>query len=234
MPEPPPTRPDLELPPSPSDHPLDRLRDLAFALNLSPGRILAALAALAALGAVLGTGWLLTRAPAPPAEESLPHVATIPESVPSTTLPRAAAHAAGGVVAPGLYLLEPGARVADLVDAAGGLVGDADTDRINLAALVDDGARVYVPRVGETDIPAVVGVSTPTDAASGSGPAALVDVNTAGLDELDTLPGVGPATATAIIEHRDRAGPFGSVDDLIAVRGIGEAKLADLRDLVSV
>ena len=120
--------------------------------------------------------------------------------VPSTTGP-VVAHAAGAVVTPGLYELPPGSRVSDLVQAAGGPAPDADLDRVNLAEPVPDGARVYVPHRGEATPPPALppsggsaGVTTP----GGGGPPAMVDINTATAEELDSLPGVGPATAAAI------------------------------------
>jgi competence protein ComEA len=125
--------------------------------------------------------------------------------------------------------------VADLLAAAGGALPDAELDRVNLAAPLVDGAQVRFPRAGEPEpLPAPVGSAPAGAAGGGAAHAGPVDLNTATSDELDTLPGVGPATAAAIIEHRERNGPFQSVDDLLDVPGIGEAKLAQLRDLVSV
>jgi competence protein ComEA len=151
-------------------------------------------------------------------------------------------HAAGAIGRPGLYRLPPGSRVGDLIEAAGGLSADADADRLNLAGVLADGVRVYVPRVGE----AMPGAPVGADAAPGSpgvgsgdtgGPdtptASSVDLNTATAEQLDELPGIGPATAAAILDHRQRHGPFGSVDELLDVRGIGPAKLEALRDLVT-
>lgn len=164
---------------------------------------------------------------------------TGPSRDPGTTVPAVVqVHAAGAVVAPGVHRLPAGARVADLVAAAGGLAPDADVDRVNLAALLVDGSRVYVPRRGEVAVPDV-----PSGSGSGGGsgaggattvPKGPVDINRATVDELDTLPGVGPTTAQAIIDHRNRNGPFRSVEDLGKVRGIGPAKLAELRPLVTV
>ncbi len=145
--------------------------------------------------------------------------------------------AAGAVVRPGVYHLPAGSRVGDLIAQAGGLTPDADGDRVNLASPLADGVRVWVPRRGETDPPVPVdgGGGAGGGAAPGvSSPPALVDLNTATADELEALPGVGPATAAAIIDYRQRNGPFHSVDDLAQVRGIGDAKLAQLRDLVRV
>jgi competence protein ComEA len=137
-------------------------------------------------------------------------------------------HVAGSVVAPGVYVLAPGARVRDAVVAAGGPAPDADANSLNLAAVVADGTRVYVPAVGEV----VVGVAT-VGAGDGTQPVGPIDVNRATIEELETLPGVGPATATAIVTERERNGPFVNVDDLDRVPGIGPAKLAGLRDLVT-
>ena len=142
-------------------------------------------------------------------------------------------HAAGAVARPGVYRVRAGGRVADLLDAAGGPAPDADLDQVNLAAKVADGERVYVPRRGE---------SPPPPAASGAGgtsgtpgPAAgPVNLNTATLEQLDALPGVGPATAQAILDYRKAQGRFRRVDELLEVRGIGEAKLAALRPRVRV
>jgi competence protein ComEA len=154
--------------------------------------------------------------------------------------------AAGAVNRPGLYRLRAGARVSELLVAAGGLAVDADVDRLNLAAILLDGQRLYVPRRGEATVPSVVtgdGGSPPTSpsgpGASGSEPDTPsrehpVNLNTATAADLDRLPGVGPSTAAAIIDHRTKNGPFHAVDDLALVRGIGPAKLEQLRSLVTV
>ena len=149
--------------------------------------------------------------------------------VTSTTLGReVVVHAAGAVVAPGVYRLPAGTRVEDLVKAAGGASLDADLDRIDLAALLIDGSQVYVPRVGEA------GPSAASAGATSSTPAGPVNLNTATLEQLDALPGVGPATAKAILAERDKRGRFRSVNDLLDIRGIGPAKLDAIRDLVTV
>jgi competence protein ComEA len=186
-------------------------------------------------------GWWLLRAPASPTEAGLPFaspptssVAVAPgSSVPGRAPPTTAAgplvvHVAGAVVAPGLYELRASARTADALAAAGGAAPDADVDALNLAAPVRDGERVYVPVVGE-DVPPPAAV--PPGSAPAAGP---VDLNRATVAELDALPGIGPATAAAIVAHREVSGPFASVEDLEQVRGIGPAKLATIRPLVTV
>jgi competence protein ComEA len=187
--------------------------------------------------AVLGVGalWLL-RPPADPPEASLPFASTTAPPVstagPSTSLAVLVVHVAGAVATPGLHELPAGARVADAIEAAGGLTAAADAARINLAAPVADGARVYVLAAGEEEPEVAVGGSGPaTDGGGSSGP---VNLNTADTAALDALPGVGPSTAAAIIEHRGKVGGFTTVEQLLDVPGIGEAKLNALRDLVTV
>ena len=155
-------------------------------------------------------------------------------------------HVAGSVASPGVVQLPGGSRVVDAVSAAGGLRADADADRVNLAAPLVDGSRVVVPALGQAPplevvtVPPVTGaggtgVGGPTHGPGGSAASsAPVDLNTATLEQLDELPGVGPSTAQAIIDHRLAEGPFDSVDALLDVRGIGDAKLEAIRDLVIV
>jgi competence protein ComEA len=136
-----------------------------------------------------------------------------------------------------VYRVPAGARVDDLVAAAGGLAPDADPDRVNLAAALQDGERVFVPRVGQPGPDPVV--SGPSGAATGAdksdkSDAAPVDLNTASVEQLDTLPGIGPATAEAIVAYRSQHGRFQSVDELLDVRGIGPAKLDQIRARVTV
>lgn len=130
----------------------------------------------------------------------------------------------GAVRRPGLYRLPKGARVDDAVTRAGGPTRAAELELVNLAALVADGEQVVVPRHGAAPLAAPGGSSAP------SGP---VHLNSATLEQLDALPGVGPVTAQKILDYRTKHGGFGSVDELDAVSGIGPARLADLRSLVA-
>jgi len=142
----------------------------------------------------------------------------------------AVVHVAGEVRHPGVYRLGPGTRVQEAVRRAGGPTRRADLNAINLAAKVEDGRQVIVPRRGPVAAPSG---GAPT-AASGAGPAVPVNLNTATPDELGTLDGVGPATAAKILAYRQEHGGFGSVDELDQVPGIGEKRLTALRPHVTV
>lgn len=151
-------------------------------------------------------------------------------------------HVVGAVEDPAVVTLPAGARVADALAAAGGATAEADTAAINLARALVDGEQIVVPVRGEQAAGAAPPVPAPPGAAPGAAPPGSpggepgtpVNINTADAAALDTLPGVGPATAEAIITHRTEHGPFAAVDDLVDVPGIGEATLARLRDLVTV
>lgn len=206
----------------------ERVDLLTRAPQLTPARVAGGV--LLALVVAIGAWFLLRTPPGPPPEDLLPVAGSSAEPAASSTSTTDASivvvHAAGAVLQPGVYELPPGSRVTDLIDAAGGPAPDADLDRLNLAALVIDGQRVYVPKVGEP--------TPPGDVAGDAQPTGPIDLNTATLEQLESLPGVGPATAQAIIAERDRRGGFRSVDDLLDVRGIGPAKLDAIRDLVTV
>lgn len=148
---------------------------------------------------------------------------------------RAVVHVAGAVREPGVYRLREGDRVADAVDRAGGATGQADLTLVNLAAEVEDGRQVVVPRRGVAGgAPAGGGAAGSPGAAGVGGVAPPVNLNTATLEQLDTLEGVGPGIAQRILDHRDEHGSFGSVDELAQVPGIGEKRMAALRDKVTV
>ena len=161
--------------------------------------------------------------------------------LPSTTPVAVTVHVAGQVTSPGLYALPAGGRVADAVIAAGGTSAEADLEQLNLAARVSDGERIFVPKRGEP-VPAVVGsVSPPAGAGAGPGapgpkgaPTSPLDLNTATAEQLEALPGVGPATSKAILSYRTNHGRFRSVTELLEVPGIGPAKLEALRPMVRV
>jgi competence protein ComEA len=139
-------------------------------------------------------------------------------------------HVAGAVQRPGVYRTQPGARVADAVTVAGGSTGGAALDRLNLAAPLRDGMRVYVPEVGEV----VPEVELPHGGVgeTSADPVIAVSLNEAGVADFERLPGVGPTIAAAIVDHRDRNGPFSALDELLNVTGIGPAKFGAIEGLI--
>ncbi len=129
-------------------------------------------------------------------------------------------HVSGAVAKPGLYRLAEGARVVDVIAAAGGFADDADPAGVNLARLLSDGEQLHVAAAGESPAPGSADVR--------------VDLNSAEATDLEALPGIGPAIAGRIVAWREEHGRFTSVEDLLAVSGIGEKMLAGLRDRVRV
>ncbi len=160
-------------------------------------------------------------APSPSVGASVVPVSTSPSPV------TVVVDVAGWVKSPGVYELLDGQRVIDAIDAAGGPKRGSDLTSINLAALLQDGSEILVPKAGDS----VAGAGS---GAAGPGATPKVNVNTATETELEVLPDIGPVLAAAIIKYRTDNGPFTSVDELDNVSGIGPATLADLRDLVTV
>ena len=145
-------------------------------------------------------------------------------------------HVVGAVVRPGLYSLPEGSRVQDAINAAGGLLSEADANTMNLAEKVEDGQQLQIGKGGLTASPTKAGspfsvIATPK---GGSTPNPdLVDINTAGLDELESLPGIGPTAAQNIINYRNQHGPFQQIEDIMNVPGIGPATFNQLQDLIT-
>ena len=218
----------------------ERARRLARRLGAHAGvalslGLVALLAAVLAIGLLVrgsGGGVLIERAGSGTSEagaESGDSEAGDPEgATEGVALDEAAllVHVDGAVAVPGVYELSDGDRVKDAVEAAGGLAEGADTSGMNLAARVADGDKVYVPLEGE---------EAPDADAGGSGTREpLVNINTAKEEELDELPGVGESTARAIVEDRERNGPFALPEDLMRVSGIGEKKFERLEAMICV
>lgn len=157
-------------------------------------------------------------------------------------------HVLGAVRRSGVVELPASSRVGDALERAGGATDDADLDRLNLARVLTDGERLYVPRVGQQGVPEALGpvadgaAAGPTAGAGGGGGtagtgvegSAVVDLNTADQTALETLPGIGPGLAGRIIAWRDEHGRFTAVEDLLDVSGIGDVRFAELRDRVRV
>ena len=183
--------------------------------------------ALVAVSATVGVGLLTRSAPASETISASPRPSPGASGISAGSV---YVHVLGQVAHPGLYVLDDGARVAEVLAAAGGTLPDADLGAVNLARPLTDGEQVVVPVLGAGPLAAAPG----SGGTGGSGPGALVDLNTADAAALETLPRIGPALAQRIIEWRTSNGRFTSVDDLLGVPGIGDKMLAGLRDLVRV
>ena len=205
---------------------LDRNRHLIFI----------ALLVLAVGGAIV----FYLRQPTQESVEILP-----PEPVPTPTPlvePTPAlvrVYVTGAVVNSDVYFLPPGSIVKDAVVAAGGFTAEADPERINQALELKDQQQIHVPRLDEENPPPPVQDGGDTDTAvSGSNPAPagdeLININTASLEQLDALPGIGPAIAQRIIDYREKIGGFTSIEQITEVSGIGEATFAKIKDSVTV
>lgn len=191
---------------------------------------MAALAVVAVLSAAVA-GFGVWRARPRAVEVSAPPRVVAGRSPARSSGPTVVVAVAGGVRRPGLITLPGGSRVADAVTAAGGVRPGVDLGLLNLARRLVDGEQVVVGAVAAPG-PAGAGGSAGAGAAGGSG--ALLSLNTATAEQLDSLPGVGPVLAARIVTYRTQHGGFRSVDQLREVTGIGEAKFADIRSLVSV
>ncbi len=218
---------------------IGRHRAPGSAVRVVPERLsVRALVVAALLGAVLLVGWtVLDRPRAEPVEDRVAPAGTAASAgtaAPVAATPSAAGAAptvtvsvVGQVVRPGLVVLPAGARVADAVAAAGGLLPGADPAVVNLAAVVTDGQQIAVGLPGAAAVPG----ASASPGAAGSG---RVPLNSATAAELDALPGIGPVLAQRIVEHRDANGPFTAVEQLDDVPGIGPATFDELADLVAV
>lgn len=207
---------------------LDRNRNLVFITLL-----------LLAAG---GAGFFYLRQPAPSVVEIVPVQATAtpaPTMAPTPTPAPVRVYVTGAIAQSDVYFLPPGSIVKDAITAAGGFTPDADKERINQALELQDQQQIHVPRLGETDAPPPVqgGLvqQSPASRSLASAPSTgLINLNTATVEELDSLPGIGPAIAKRIIDYRESASGFKNVEQITEVSGIGEATLAKIKDLITV
>ncbi len=204
----------------------DRLDDALVALDeLRQRRWFVGGGAVVAISFVV-VAWLnATQASRAPVEDLIPQVSlSVTTAVADTRLDTIVVHVMGEVNEPGVYVLEGGQRIEEAVQTAGGATADADLHALNLAAPVVDGSQIRVPAVGDPPVAALV---TDPTLSTTEGP---VDLNSATAQQLEALPGIGPATSAAIVEYRETNGPFLTLDDLLDVPGIGPAKLAGFGD----
>ncbi|KAA1399966.1 helix-hairpin-helix domain-containing protein [Aeromicrobium ginsengisoli] len=214
---------DAELPPA--DEPeQERVRR---ALELPHAKVLATIAVAAS---VLLVWWLLSGRPktTEPAAPLAFGTSTAPAGAAKTPEAELIIDVVGKVRKPGIVTVPKGSRVYQAIEAAGGLKGRVDTASLNMARVLDDGEQILV------GIEPVAAPAASGPAGSGGPAGGKVNLNTATAEQLDMLPGVGPVTAQAILAWRDENGRFGSVEDLLDVKGIGDATLAELRDLVTL
>ncbi|HEX2177933.1 MAG TPA: ComEA family DNA-binding protein [Actinomycetota bacterium] len=181
--------------------------------------------------AVVGAGLVVivrsSDPPAPPVER----VAATPQQAEASPSPagQVVVHVSGQVTAPGVYELPAGSRVQDAIGAAGGALGEADANALNLAAVVADGQKITVPKPGEAAPEAGDGA-----AAAAAGAPAKVNLNHATQAQLEELPGVGPVLAQRILTHRQTKGRFTSPRQLLEVSGFGPKKYESVKDQITV
>ncbi|MCY9137077.1 helix-hairpin-helix domain-containing protein [Peribacillus frigoritolerans] len=142
----------------------------------------------------------------------------------------------GAVKSPGIFTAQAGDRVIDLISSAGGFTEKADTDKVNFAKIIEDQMVIYVPEIGQEDKGNLenIQVGTSGDAVTKGTSGGLVNLNTATQEDLQTLTGIGPSKADAILEYRETVGKFKEVDELKQVTGIGDKTFERLRDSISV
>ena len=194
--------------------------------ELTPRNIASMVLVTATVAAVLGAVALLARQ-----NDNAPVRIIAPESQQVNPAP-VRVYVNGAVAVPGVYTLDPDSRITDALAAAGGITSEANLEGVNLALRVRDQAEYYIPRLGESPPSASSLLPGQTESQAQSG--GLIDLNLASKELLDTLPGIGPALAGAIVSYRENVGPFQSVEEVQEVPKIGPVTYLNIRDLVTV
>jgi competence protein ComEA len=186
------------------------------------------------LALIVGFSFWLKQPTTTPIEiiSPLPTSTSLPSPTSTPSLVRV--YVAGAVSHPDVYWLDSGSIVKDAVAAAGGASHDADLNRINLAQELYDQQQIYVPRQGETNPPPPVTDGETVSSTENDSPVGIVNINTATLEELDSLSGIGPALGQRIIDYREANGPFASIEEIMLVSGIGEACFEKIKDRITV
>lgn len=192
------------------------------------------------LGIIVGIGGLVMVNRVQPAPIIIEAAPPPPLPEPTATPGLLRVYVNGQVTVPDVYWLPPDSIVQAAIAAAGGFAGQADTAVINLAHPLQDGMQIYVPAQGEQADGPASGIIAPVGvlavmgetAVSGLGDG-LININTATLAQLETLPGIGPSTAQKIIEHRESSGPFATIEAIMDVSGIGPAKFGAIKELIT-
>ncbi|HEX9923613.1 MAG TPA: helix-hairpin-helix domain-containing protein [Anaerolineae bacterium] len=209
---------------------LDRNRNVVFGILL--------------LCALAGGLIFYVRQPAKAAIELQPvevEATVAPTSMPTVTPTPAPVrvYITGAVINSDVYFLPAGSIIKDAIQAAGGFAPDADKERVNQALELKDQQQIHVPRLGEENsLPAVQNApgseTAPADNGTAPGAGSHINLNTATLEQLDSLPGIGPAIAQRIIDHRDSVGGFKSIEEITQVSGIGDSTLNKIIDMITV
>ncbi len=201
---------------------------------------LAAMAITFFIGVILTAGGLTLSKQTRPAPIYIEPPEPTPQPEPTATPGPIQVYVNGQVIAPNVYELLPDSRVGDAIEAAGGWTTEANTAVINLAQPLVDGMQIYVPAKNEV-VEALPPIVTEPDSFTRSGDGidvtntgGLVNINVASLEELDGLPGIGPSTAQKILDYRDEYGRFNTIEELMNVSGIGEAKFGSVKDLITI
>jgi competence protein ComEA len=200
-------------------------------LERNRGIVLILLLNLAVVG---GLFFWFQRPVSSPVEITPPDPTPSPVITSTPTMALIRVYITGAVIYPDVYRLAPGSIVKDAIEAAGGITDDADLVRINLAQELQDQQQIYVPHKDEVNAPPPV-VDGQSRSSSGSVESSgQININTATIEELDTLPGIGPGYAQRIIEYREQNGPFGAIEEITLVSGIGDATFEKIRDRITV